>query len=761
MASTTLKVGYRPLRVGFCVNPQKLDEVREAIRLSTILWGGIYNPIIPIINTKEDFAKQLVNIFQVDLLYPLNDSVEVKNFIESHKHLQWPHFQPDFYQQDDKGLKPTLLDVSNIITYYWENEFKSTKRSNCMLPEWQDNDALASVFAANFGEYPNNKQLLFDYRQGFKNGLRAKSLTIEPNKVISTDLCKRITPALITDTLLELSGSGWGWTYHGIYLGEHDNPEDLINFWNLRACAMDLYFVPIKGFSRLKTFAKKHIDGVAKRTVSQKFQTGAAIWYRDAIDEETVRKLSDSLFKKGVQRTHCRVNETSWNGLNVKPFKAHFETKSVLANIEWRQNKPSIAFQLPEKIFKENRYNNWQKLALMCDPIVEFGYPDHTLTLPYLTDLNEWYGREIVFDPFDFRVGKGDIGKIIDVYEETAIIDPISNKVLIKKLFSRAEIQAKDSQAGLITQRLIEQMGELDACRVFQVTGVRKLIDSSALNSFVTRGNATKIIWDLDEDTKQTSFERHKSLHIQQRNAPELTTEEVFDYLIEKNVFRVGLEPECPNCGLKFWLGIKDATDEVRCEYCGFLFKLGLQLKHRGDWKFRRSGLFGKDNNQEGAIPVVLALMQLMRRSDRHDNFICSTALKLDSSDGINCETDLVVVHPSNEGVDLVIGECKSNNFEITEEDVQNLTRVKQKMENSGSIKVYLLFAKTSAFSFDEINRFKQLKTQGIIPILFSDQDLEPYDAYMDYSLRKVKLPEPYTHNFEGMAKNSDQLYLQ
>jgi len=47
MASGTVIIRVRPLRVGFLVDPADRAGLYHAIELSTFLWGGSYNPIIP------------------------------------------------------------------------------------------------------------------------------------------------------------------------------------------------------------------------------------------------------------------------------------------------------------------------------------------------------------------------------------------------------------------------------------------------------------------------------------------------------------------------------------------------------------------------------------------------------------------------------------------------------------------------------------------------------------------------------------------
>jgi hypothetical protein len=41
-------IKVRPLKLAYLVDPNKKEQVREAIRLSSTLWGGVYFPLIPL-----------------------------------------------------------------------------------------------------------------------------------------------------------------------------------------------------------------------------------------------------------------------------------------------------------------------------------------------------------------------------------------------------------------------------------------------------------------------------------------------------------------------------------------------------------------------------------------------------------------------------------------------------------------------------------------------------------------------------------------
>jgi hypothetical protein len=68
MASKSLRVRYRPIRIGWCIEDGNLNEFRRAARLTHTLAGGKFNPIILV---GSDAAGALVKHFRVDLLFPI------------------------------------------------------------------------------------------------------------------------------------------------------------------------------------------------------------------------------------------------------------------------------------------------------------------------------------------------------------------------------------------------------------------------------------------------------------------------------------------------------------------------------------------------------------------------------------------------------------------------------------------------------------------------------------------------------------------
>ena len=330
------------------------------------------------------------------------------------------------------------------------------------------------------------------------------------------------------------------------------------------------------------------------------------------------------------------------------------------------------------------------------------------------------------------RSERNGLGVITNVRRDNLTIHAIPRRSLVANLFGAFGIKSQVSEAGRIASRVIQQMGGVQGCRVFKIAGVRALIEKYKPGQSFTRGDATQIIGEVDPITHVPNFARYESLFIEPRQVPKLTSHQVFDYLVKRNVFRVGLKFTCPNCELESWTHLDDLATEITCEFCGKRFNVTPQLKD-GAWAYRRSGLFGREDHQQGAIPVALTLQQM--DTILHWETVFVTSMKLESS-GANikpCETDLVII--SEKGhydglVGVAVGECKARGGEITEDDVRNLTHVADAFSKD-RIQAYIVFSKTARFTADEIARCRAAQPAGRRRlILLSDRELEPYFVY-------------------------------
>lgn len=214
----------------------------------------------------------------------------------------------------------------------------------------------------------------------------------------------------------------------------------------------------------------------------------------------------------------------------------------------------------------------------------------------------------------------------------------------MRYFFNVFGISVQHSEPGRRCSRLIRQLDEIQGCRVFKVRGARELIRTYGPDQSFTRNAALGYVRGTNPPSG-VPFQEFENLILRPRQRGSLTPEDVRQYLVSKRVFRIGLDLKCPNCELVSWIALDDVRTMSVCSYCGLLFDVAHQLKDREVWRCRRSGLFGRDDNQLGIIPAALALQQL--DTNLHgDLLMYSRALNFAprTANIENCEADFVAV---------------------------------------------------------------------------------------------------------------------
>lgn len=780
MATSTVFLQYRPMKIAFLVKEGDIDALVKVAGINTLLWGGIYNPIIPVSSNNRKYVTQLLKVFNVDVLYKVSDTPEIDAIYKEYPYLRDPSFMGEkIFYEDWHSKKNVLayLDTSNIINLYWEKEFKDSRKSeksNCVLIDWDATDKLSSLFSLVFGYFPNTYNLKKNFRVAFLKGLKSHEKKLTSSDNLDKELIKLITP--IETTSLELNGSSGCLKEDGIYIGEEDNFTDLINFWNLRASGINIKFLPKNSFAKFKDYIQAHLsilDKIPNRNPSSK--ESVYVYYQS--DPKEISELLRKLHLKNKDFCLSFCSESLWDGLNIRPRSFCFKYERSFANIEKTSDSYNMSFTMPEKKFLTEGFDPQQSLVVEIKSYSDYLYPNHTLTLPYLYQLNEFYSREICFDPDTLRVNQDGISVIIKTNEDHLQLHPIPYEKIIKEIFKLASYKAETNQSGLLTRQIISSMREensLEACRVFKIKGVRTLLRQLKVDTKIKWSEAKKTIWDKGQ------FKKYEKLFIEARDKQKLDTQSTINFLIKKNILSPKLifwhrfftkrDFKCRNCGLvNEKIKLINYEDNYSCSYCNHKFSMpqyiveDIQGVVNDYFTFSKSGLFRKNNNQEGAIPVILSLLTLKRVLPNGELFY-STAMNLEGD--IKCEIDFCVINIWLNKFEIGIAECKSegkrdeNKEDIDEKDLNNLKHLQDKLNELG-MDCYIIISKTSAtFKKPELTLIKQLKKENRKFVLFTNKELEPYEPYWELE-ETENLPIKYPHSMEDMYYNSQYIYLR
>src|SRR5712664_1165991 len=88
---------YRPVRIGWVIPDRDVVRLTAAAAWNSCLWGGRFNPIIPVHDTVQ--ADQLVKTFAVDLLISIDGTESTRAFIDRFPHLAMNRWREPIFEQ--------------------------------------------------------------------------------------------------------------------------------------------------------------------------------------------------------------------------------------------------------------------------------------------------------------------------------------------------------------------------------------------------------------------------------------------------------------------------------------------------------------------------------------------------------------------------------------------------------------------------------------------------------------------------------------
>lgn len=750
MESVRVHISYRPLRVAWAIRDGDIGSFRSAVQFSNALWGGRFNPIV-VVDRKES-ADFIVEQFRVDMIFPVGDSEPVRSYPARFSYLPKPFMHDDLFLGTGEYASPCqILDVHNALVHLRrETEWEEFKKHGVRLYRWKPDDPLADALSIHLGAFPRAGDVGVDYEAHFLEATDAKEFEIDMASELPADLFRH-------PTVSSLSGYGLQrrlsfaptWDHAGFYSGDAENFDDLVTCWNLCAAHIPLFFVDPNRLERYGATIGAWEETLRPVVSRRRFESerNLALWARFDPANHTAERIRELMKPfQGKASTVCRVEADSLTGDAVRPPVMNFDDVSTLGIVSSEFGKPRVSFALEARPFDGDNWFRSQMLVASVSFIgASRGDNEHTFSPPYIPELNEFYSREMVFDYGKLRSEPQGLGLIVDAAETGESVHGLPVADLIQRIFDLSGFDSRLSDGGLIVRQLIAQLGGVDRARAFKIPGVRRLLKTFSPTESFTKRTALQLIGSRDPGNPGASFQDHENLYIEPRlRGGKLSPQAVFEFLVEKGLFRIGAELECPNCSLPSWTALDALKQRLVCELCGHEFDATRQLM-REDWRYRRSGVLGRERNAQGAIPVILTLQQFdVNLSGALFRHLYSPSLNVEPKPGLElpkCEIDFVWVlpqyHPSKTAV--LIGECKdSGNSRRGEErsgtidahDIENLRRVADAFP-SARFDAFVVLAKLCPFTAEEIARARSLNgpyRQRVI--LLTAKELEPYHLF-------------------------------
>ena len=726
------------------------DDLIEAIRLNSALWGGAHNPIVEVERSVRRVDAQLAAL-HFDALHSVSDRAPLRRVVERFPHLRWPRYNG---LVRDNSYDATLAAVDIRAPLELPAERSGSGPSGSVLPVWDEDDPFAMVYAATFGDLAGADRYVPGIRERYLNATDAQEV---PAAMVARAYRHQRVPLDVTRALIDqtpvyrLSFDSWS----GVFAGDATSVADVREYWNLRARGVDAVFWDVSTGGPFQDLVAADVVAAAK--IAEADDDEHSRWYPCYRPIGPFVDYFKASFDMSIPENLRAAVEP-----NLRPVPRHdlvraepetlvtlrsTETQQVLAHgDEVTTERSRVVVPLTNPPFKRDEGGSMmQEFVVVLSSYGDRGYRG-TMRLPFLPDLNPWYERELEAPFGGVRVEGEAVGIITGRFDPSLDLAPIPLSTLLRRIFERAGIVATPNASGEAARHLISQLGGRNALRVLRIPGVRRLLSR---NDAITGLSRQQVLAQIDGGGTLATAD---PLYVAgQRRA---TPQDVFDFLLHRQVFLAGLEIGCPQCLHNSIYPPRELGDMLRCPKCSHEFLLAPKLA-RDQWRFRLSGLLENraqrtstlhTESQPEAVPVLLTLLFIGDRAPATGGMIIEPNHDLRGDAIEPCEADFLAViygdRHARAGVHCFVGESKGQGH-VNEEDLMKLSRVVKVLRESG-IDADMAFSTTRAsFSDDEIALFRTYyEAQDVVhpslrrpPLLLNGEDLDagpysPRDAF-------------------------------
>lgn len=252
----TIRSYLRPTRIGFLVDPRDRKALAKVFEVNTCLWGGIFNPIIPLVRrvpnswrdpvgpppSPRDLRRGYIDAFEPDVVVVLRE--EHKAFAEGLE----VHLCDDVFgkQKSDQRITRIGRSVHEHYRQLYHDVFRFVLRdpARFLLPAAKDSKYDLFVSAV-FGSFARKTEELKIVQGWYEEVFHPKELQISKETLLDALHVDTISPMNANRLRLEVGGMQ-AIVRNGAFLCDPMEPLDLVDFWNLRALGRNLVPIPIQ-----------------------------------------------------------------------------------------------------------------------------------------------------------------------------------------------------------------------------------------------------------------------------------------------------------------------------------------------------------------------------------------------------------------------------------------------------------------------------------------------------------------------------------
>lgn len=664
-----MKIKTRPLRLAFLVDPNNKKAIRKAIQINSSLWGGNFNPLVPMFKrmpkywdtlkkkTKPiDISLGYIEAFDPDAIINCTKDVpeEIKKLGLEIVNVE--NIWGDFFSKDEYLVPQIGVGVFELLNPIYDEFFQYKMRfpKKLVVPEIPKETPL--FWASLFGEYPAPvaKYIKENYQKSFD--IENMRLGIDEIEKLYTD--KYFSPRRVTRYNLETFGGGRGFRDGYIFYMDADKGIDIIDFWNLRAADIKVVPAPMQlgNDSKLQEIIKKYIKSVHKPSRhNPKIYDHTTFLKSRSVSMESMKDYADSL-KLNTEKTNDQDITYSFQHWYPRMWeewgrdKDRAEPSDILykereIEVDDEAENLHIKSTRPEFVHKYSGYGSLR----YADEIETSFYGRNKKILAQVFPRRAGQNVLRVISEFAFekklRMGRHGLVRLIKNYVGDYLTIPSAEKIFFAWL-NDLGYEVKLSSPGIIAKQLYEKLNGFP--RLIGNEKLLKLVESMNIGALADNGMA------VGEIARKLNEVRKGNVN------------GFLNSLVDKGIFKIGAKIQCPKCMRNSFYEINNLNERLACPKCLTDFPVMGNISNNC-WHYKTVGPFSISRYADGGYGVLLAVDFFM--TIMHGLRVTPCFSFLASKNGKTLEADFGIFWQESffseisEGT--IFGECKTyNKFE-------------------------------------------------------------------------------------------------
>lgn len=733
------------------------------MRLCSCLWGGCYNPIIPVTTTlptpwrREAYrevtgpglADAFIRFFEPDVFVEVEDGLAREAGIKASAYAIHDRVTSldNFIVRDDRRRTDFAFGLNVFDAYrdLYERkyQFVAKKPRHFVL---FDEEAPNAFSEAVFGNFPLDQELRY-IRDAYIDVFAPDIRQITPQDYLEALNKDWSSPLDVSSYQLQAQSETAAHDGPTVYVFDPTKTVDLIDYWNIRQFRHSVLPVHIGWFRELGQLVARTIEENHRPLPGNPngVMIHTTIEFSRSIPEARAKALITDHLKDVPAGSYAfklwydPIWRNNWRTGGIQPRRAKLTAAESDLQISAPADDSDLSIQSlsPKFAARYGAYSNharWVNVVQLHD----YSQSAHR-AVTYLPNVKEPTFPRLQLGESTVIAREGIILFGHFKRDRTSLSLLPQQEAIIGWLKWRG-IEAEPSDAGRNAEEVLRAAGGVRGCWAFADKSTILLLNKMAKT---VRPESEGQITQLPDRTAGVSEWKEV---ISRRAKSQTFRRFSINTLIDKSVLRAGMVLKCSHCSKQNWFSIKDIDYQLTCERCfhNFPFPQGSIPFGAKDWHYRVIGPFSVPDYANGAYSTILTLrtlQELVHFSGPPMTF--STGLQIKDR-GSDFELDFIAWYLEGRKfwIDpepvLVFGETKSFGEDVfKQKDIERLRQIAEAFPGSNVV----MSAMKPQFGDAEKARMRSLAEWGRTPQkngeprasiivltgleLFSDSDLK------------------------------------